>query len=92
MHTRFERICDIQKLNPTETLTPYGITVLKHTLDHFQHQSVHMSNANHGTVTAFGNNKLFIVDFIRETCICGHFQQHDIPCGHAIACVHLLQV
>lgn len=91
MHTRFERLRDIQALDPAETLTTYATSLLKRALESCQHQSVQLSDENHGTVTAFGGNKLFIVDFIRETCTCGHFQQHGVPCGHAIACLHLLQ-
>lgn len=88
MHTRFERLPDTQVLDPAETLTTYATSLLKRALENCQHQSVQLSVKNHRTVIAFNGNKLFIVDFIRETCTCGHVQPHRVPCGHAIACLH----
>jgi hypothetical protein len=35
-----------------------------------------------------GNN--YVVDLTKSTCTCGRFQVNDIPCGHAIACLRVL--
>jgi len=33
------------------------------------------------------NEKTYTVDLARKTCSCGHYQQNDIPCGHAYSVI-----
>jgi len=34
------------------------------------------------------NNKQFIVNLEAYTCTCGHYQENNIPCGHALSSIH----
>jgi hypothetical protein len=87
MNDRFVRQQECITLDQTETLGKYAILLLRKSLENSQHRAVNMSDESNGVVTGF-NTKHYIVNFLTQSCSCGWFQQHGVPCGHAIACLH----
>ena len=84
METRYQRYSEACQQEGDQTHTDFAFKQLVISREWSRHNTVRYATRELGEVTQ-ANDRVYIVDLARKRCTCGHFQENDIPCGHAFS-------
>lgn len=82
MNTRYERYLATSSQVGIDLHSDFALQKLIISRNWSRHNTVRISDQYRAEVSQ-ANDHTYIVDLSRKFCTCGHFQENDIPCGHA---------
>jgi len=86
MNIRYQRYNIVSVLNPNQGFTEFAMKTILNSREWSKRNTVRVATRTTAEVLQ-GNKKTYTVDLARKTCSCGHYQQNDIPCGHAYSII-----
>ena len=82
MDLQYKRYLAACNTDPGQRYTDFAIKAILSSRDWSKRNIVRIATRNLAEVIQ-GNDKSYTVNLGQKTCSCSHFQQNDIPCGHA---------
>ena len=79
---RYKRYLAASNPDPGQRYTDFAMKTIVGSRECSKRNIVRIATRNIAEVIQ-GNNKSYTVNLQQKTCSCSHFQQNDIPCGHA---------
>ena len=84
MDTRYQHYSETCQQEENQTHTDFAFKQLVISREWSRHNTVRYATRVLGEVTQ-ANDCVYVVDLVRKQYTCGHFQENDIPCGHAFS-------